>query len=336
MATTGAPKRSAANSSSPLLDPGILEHVLSYVGRGHHLFVAPVSQWWKDLYSTVERQQLTGHDKYGDEFVVLCDPQMTLYSSVLASPSRLKLAHATGVDCRSAAFHRAAGRHADLATLAMAHELSVELPEATAIAAAQCNKLANVQYLHSRGCPWTAGLVREAAGGGHFELLRWCCEHGCPWENDIRTQYSAAESGNVELMAWMLQQQPRTQPAQVVMYAAASKGHRAMCEFLHAQQCPWDFSATYCAAVSGHTDLLRWLVDSGCPWDAVQLCEAAAQGGSVEVLVYLQQQLGLPTSAARLRDMLYYAGLLGKLAAAKWLREQGAEWLTWVYGVVKR
>jgi hypothetical protein len=101
MATYRAQKRSAAGDSSPLLTPGILRGALSYVGPGHHLFVAPVSKWWKDMYSTVESQQLTGYDKYGNKFVVLCDPQMTLYSSVLASPTRLKLAHESGVDCRN-------------------------------------------------------------------------------------------------------------------------------------------------------------------------------------------------------------------------------------------
>jgi hypothetical protein len=115
-------------------------------------------------------------------------------------------------------FHRAAGRHADIATLAMAPELNVELPETTTLVAAQCNKLATVEYLHSCGCPCPSELVREAASGGPFELLRWCCEHGCPWENDSHTQRSAAESGNVELMAWMLQQQPRTQLAADAMY----------------------------------------------------------------------------------------------------------------------
>jgi hypothetical protein len=50
----------------------------------------------------------------------------------------------------------------------------------------------------------------------------------------------------------------------------------------------------------------------------------AAQGGSVDVLAYLQQQ-GLFTSRM-LRQMLRIAGAHSKLAAAKWLRQQGAQW----------
>jgi hypothetical protein len=62
-----------------------------------------------------------------------------------------------------------------------------------------------------------------------------------------------------------------------------------------------------------------------CPWHARQLCMFTARGGSVAVLACLQQQ-GLLTSTELLSDMLNYAGYHNKLAAAKWLREQGARW----------
>jgi hypothetical protein len=83
--------------------------------------------------------------------------------------------------------------------------------------------------------------------------------------------------------------------------------------------------ASISAAHYGHVDQLRWLTDNGCPWDAHDLCRAAAQSGSVEVLTYLQQQ-GLVTSPTLLTEMLDNAAGENQLAAAKWLREQGAEW----------
>jgi hypothetical protein len=57
------------------------------------------------------------------------------------------------------------------------------------------------------------------------------------------------------------------------------------------------------------------------------VCTAAADGGSIEVLQYLQQQ-GLMTSTALLTEMLDCAAHINELPAAKWLREQGAEWPT--------
>jgi hypothetical protein len=98
-----------------------------------------------------------------------------------------------------------------------------------------------------------------------------------------------------------------------------------MCQYLRDQQCPWDFTSTCRAARYGHVELLRWLMDNGCSWDALELCTSALQGGSIEMLTYLQQQ-GLLTSTALLRNMLGTAARCNMLAVAQWLRQQGAEW----------
>jgi hypothetical protein len=60
-------------------------------------------------------------------------------------------------------------------------------------------------------------------------------------------------------------------------------------------------------------------------WDTDMVCSSAAMGGSVDVMVYLQQQ-GIQFTADVLKDMLDHAGVHNKLAATQWLRQQGAEW----------
>jgi hypothetical protein len=302
--------------------------MLSYVGQGHHLFVALVSKLWKESYSTLQSQQLTV-SKMSRKTRISCMLKMTWFSSVFASPSRVELAHESG--CTPYKYQRvclrAAGKHGDIATLAAAHKLGMKYTGTTMAAAGQCNKLAEVQYLHDQGCPWSRGLLLRAARDGYFELLRWCYEHGCVWQNTADAPYYAAQSGNVELMAWVLQL-PGMRVYITSIAAAAAKGHVAMCKYLHELQCPWHSSATQQAAAGGHVDLLTWLVDNGCRWETRQLCTAAAECGSIEVLTYLQQQ-GLLTSRALLTDMLDTAAAVrNELAAAKWLREQGAEWPT--------
>jgi hypothetical protein len=193
----------------------------------------------------------------------------------------------------------------------------------TMAAAAQRNKLTVVQYLHMQGCPWLQQLLEEVVSSGYFELARWCYEHGCSFQNARAAPFYAAQSDNIELMAWVLQQ-PDTQLDADVMMAAASKSHLLMCQYLHTRQCPWDTRSAEDAAHGGHVDLLTWLVDNGCPWDAQDLCWHTAYGGSVEVLQYLQQQ-GLLTSMAVLNDMLMTATIYAEYDAAQWLREQGAK-----------
>eukprot|EP00953_Heterococcus_sp_UTEX-ZZ885_P021731 12107-Heterococcus_DN1.PRE.2 len=50
---------------------------------------------------------------------------------------------------------------------------------------------------------------------------------------------NAAQRGNVKVMDWLLQQ-PGTVLSRDVMSMAAWKGHAALCQYLYAQQCPWD------------------------------------------------------------------------------------------------
>jgi hypothetical protein len=231
----------AYDCSSPLLDPGILHMVLSYIGPGHCLFMAPVSKLWNGIYATLGSQQLTVAIEWWSESSINCGPQMTLFSSMFASPSRVNFAHDSGLDCTSEAYQHAAGKHADIATLAAAHSLGMQYTSTTMAAAVRCNKLAEVHYLYSKGCPWpteSCSPLGGAASSAEFALLRWCYEHGCPWEASTLPYY-AAVSSDVELMAWVLQQ-PDIQKTSGIMCAAASSGCRDMCEYLHAQGCPWD------------------------------------------------------------------------------------------------
>jgi hypothetical protein len=235
-------------------------------------YLTVASRCWKDLYDTVESQQLQGYDAYARRSDrITCVPQMTLFSSVFASSSRVQLAHMSGLDCCSKAYQHAAGKFADIAALATAHELGMQYTSDIMAGAGLCDKLAEVQFLYSHDCPWSNGqLLEVAAESGYFELLRWCYEHGCRFEEACKAPEAAAASGNVELMAWALQQ-PDTTLSEDAMSTAAAKGHTAMCAFLREQQCPWDIRSPQVAATGRHIDCLRWLLDNGCPWDD-QMC----------------------------------------------------------------
>jgi hypothetical protein len=99
-----------------------------------------------------------------------------------------------------------------------------------------------------------------------------------------------------------------------------------MCEHLRSKGCPWTSEACVGAADYDHVNTLRWLRESGCPCYLDAVCIAAAQAGSLNVLAYLLDAGALQTSAALLTEMLSAAGATDELAAAQWLRQQGAEW----------
>jgi hypothetical protein len=119
-----------------------------------------------------------------------------------------------------------------------------------------------------------------------------------------------------------------------VFTIAAGRGLTAICAYLQAEHCPWSAMTCHMAAIKGHHSILQWLCEHGCPWDYT-LWASAAQGGSIDVIAYLQQQQQqqvTPTAAthtAELQTMLLrIAGAYSKLAVVKWLRQQGAEWPT--------
>eukprot|EP00953_Heterococcus_sp_UTEX-ZZ885_P038474 19740-Heterococcus_DN1.PRE.3 len=118
-----APAAKRQSIEKTLSERGILQHVLSFVGAGHHAFVAPVSQSWCEAYSSAyaavpRKGRLVG--------------AFTVYRAIFGSPSRMQMAFATGVlplrgpRLKMNAHDRLlaiAGKHADLATLQAAHQL---------------------------------------------------------------------------------------------------------------------------------------------------------------------------------------------------------------------
>jgi hypothetical protein len=146
-------KRCATDSRNPLQQATfdlIVELVLDYVGPGHWCFVAEVSSLWRDTYKRVasrEMQVIDSGRKVGSV------PQMTLYSSIFGSASRVRHATAHGLSSTTMEYQRAAGRYADVATLQAAHAAGMRYSYAAMDGAARCNAFAVVQFLRTQGCP---------------------------------------------------------------------------------------------------------------------------------------------------------------------------------------
>jgi hypothetical protein len=170
MAATRAQKHSAAQSGNPLYHSGILQHVLSYVGPGHWFFLAAVNAFWRGLYSKVTSRQMQSYLHITD---FTCVPKMTLSSAIFESSARVKLAHKNGADFSTEGFQLAAGRHGTATSLATARELGLEFTHSTMLAAAICNTLPVLQFLHAQGCPWGIRISAAAARRGALDMLHW-------------------------------------------------------------------------------------------------------------------------------------------------------------------
>jgi hypothetical protein len=133
---------------------GYLQVVLDYVGPGHWYFVSTVSKLFKSVYESVRAKKVENVSRLGFGWLdwdwCFCEPQMTLFSSIWSSPSRVELAHSTGVGfLAGACSEHLAGCHADQSTLVVAHELALQYGPDILIGAARSGDLAKAKWLYT-------------------------------------------------------------------------------------------------------------------------------------------------------------------------------------------
>jgi hypothetical protein len=145
-------KRAVIIVTSPLDDAGILLHVLSILGPGHHLFMSAVSKAWREIYERVADVSmpwiigdLHPPSTRFDDYEVLCTPLMTICSAVFASAGRVALVHECGLTFAHAELQRLAGREADIPMLQLAHELGLPFSGALLVGAAEASSVLKLQ-----------------------------------------------------------------------------------------------------------------------------------------------------------------------------------------------
>jgi hypothetical protein len=282
-----AQKHSTADNRNPLQQTDTLQRVLDYVGPGHWRFVAEVNSLWRGLYTRVASREMP---LIGSRRKVTYAPQMTLFSAVFASPSRVMLAQPHGLDCTTAKYQRAAGMYADIATLEAAHELGMPYTTGVMEGAARCNELAVVQFLRAQGCSldhqvfegaaaggriamctyllaehcaWNQRACAAAGRNGHGSTLRWLREHGCPWDT-YGIPLAVAQGGSVDTLVHVQQQgvvfTSRMLPRMLNIAGAYNKLTAA--KWLRAQRAEWPWRLHWLGVWP--EDTLAWARAEGC------------------------------------------------------------------------
>jgi hypothetical protein len=210
--------------------------------------------------------------------------------------------------------------------------------------AAETGNLGMLKCLSQNKYIFTRDTCSLAAAAGHLSALQYILHSLEVDDRQVISDWfsllsvaSAAHSGNIEMVQW-LQQRYGWKLGRSVMATAIRSGQTAMCQYLISQQQhPLCFFDCVEAASCGHLDTLMWLCEQGCSmmYDPEAMLHAAAKGGCTAVMEYVLQQgvvseyvlqKGVVSDSAHLTDMLQAAGAYKRLAAAQWLRQQGAEW----------
>jgi hypothetical protein len=241
-----------------------MHKVLSYVGAGHYFFIAAVDNTWRAAYRRVDSRVVHELALFQDG-PITCSARTTIYSSLFATPARVRFAHKS-VDCTAYSYRYAAGKHADSATLAAAHELGMPLTGAT---------------LNGAAAVGAAGRLWLLAAALHCtpELSRGISEH-------------AAMSGSVSVLQ-RLHEQEGAVFSERACWIAAYHNQLPALQYSHSIGCVWDYRVCSAAARRENLNVLQWAHLHGCPWDWGCVLGMAIRAGSTEVVGWMLQRPGI-------------------------------------------
>lgn len=213
--------------------------------------------------------------------------------------------------------------------------------------AAQYGQMQILCWAKNNDCLMNAHVCGSAAFCGHFEILKWCYENGCPLhgeclleENNIYhngrildkksdkkvTAYvnacdNAAQNGHLEIIKWATE---NGCPWSVhTIFSSVYSGKLEILKWLRENGCEWNATICLNAARNGYLEILQWVYQNGCPWDD-RTCAEAAENGHLEILQWVHQN-GCPWNFRTCS----YAALNGHFEIIKWARENGCDWNCW-------
>ncbi|KXZ47191.1 hypothetical protein GPECTOR_37g197 [Gonium pectorale] len=135
-------------------------------------------------------------------------------------------------------------------------------------------------------------LLVAAAESGSVQLMAWLRERGCGWDASAIT--AAADSGCEEAVEWLVVQGCPVQGNGDPYSCACFNGDLAMAAVLRRLGAPWGPAGAVAvpSARGAPLPLLRWLLEEGCPvgdFSAAQRAAAKRANGRGEALWLLQK-----------------------------------------------
>ena len=325
--------------------PGLLDHVLSFLGRGHEYCMAiastealtiiaqtadrGVSGWVANLLANVDTMDVC---QLKSELRRL---RMNAYGTKTQLILQLS---AIGLPRRSVWYFMSTTALCNYARDSMGLLVGRNTTEKMNLMnkAARRGLIPGVQMLRRLDppCPWHSYTTDEAVKGGQLEMLQWLRRLGksegqCPWT--LQTCIHAADGGHFEVLKWMRQPKLEGQCPwdEETCETAAREGHLHVLQWLRLPgksegQCGWNARTCGLAAGEGHLEVLKWLrlpdkPEGQAPWNEYT-CKFAAWKGHLNVLQWLRQP-GKPEGQCPWdKWTCYWAVQGGHLEVLKWLR----------------
>ena len=189
-------------------------------------------------------------------------------------------------------------------------------------------------------CPFSAkDAAVKAAGRGHLHVLQWLHRnHAVPWDEWVTI--AAARNGKLTALQWLREPAQGDEPPRIpcpwnswCVTNAAMSGHQAVVEWATANGARLRGHAMVAAAEHGHFELVLWMRERNCSMTE-RTTAAAAHGGWLAILQYLRSgAFPCPWDASTCT----MAARHGHLRVLRWAMEQGcpSTFSTWSAAALK-
>jgi hypothetical protein len=137
----------------------------------------------------------------------------------------------------------------------------------TALRAVKPGQLHVLQYLHSQGCSIDWRAASAAAGCGALDILKFIRSTGCAYSLDCALIQCAENSGNLEVVEWVVEQGARF--SNYVLHIAAVTGNAPLCKFLMERGCVWTAEIIE-NTIKCSPELIPWALSQGITLTAEQ------------------------------------------------------------------
>lgn len=195
--------------------------------------------------------------------------------------------------------------------------------------AAKGGSLDMLQYLRSKGFPWDEDICNVAAQKGHFSIVKWALQNGCPFSGYVYADVIKSKSSNtLEMMNWLYDRgypidrkldHDRSPAHLMVKYAIESSypQSKQILDWLLQRKCSWHFELDI-SKISLET--LQYIHAKGYPLDST-MYRVAAERDNLPIVEWLYSQGVLLTD-----EIFNGAALSRSMTILKWARARGCSY----------
>jgi hypothetical protein len=297
--------KSVAAGANALSDADILQHVFTFL-PGNWLYLGAVCSEWSAAYAGIADQQVWRTLLNGSSELVTCGTKTTLFSAVIASPVRVRLARDAGLAVsQNDQLQVIAGLHADMKTLVALRDMGMPLSYTVIKAVALAGRLSIMQQIFSEqlcarpDAPFSYGDQRRPRIIDNYlssPEYQWADDNTCAAGATAAAAVPAAAAAAAETDAEGQLQAPsptetdkewREKP---ITCTAASNGGVKCENWVQRSALGLQHEAIVMAiaASAGHTAVCEYLRSLGCAWNDAA-CDRAAERGQFDTLRWLRE-----------------------------------------------